>query len=47
MKFSDQANIIIKHLKNFDIEDFEIWHKKDYSVGSIDVLNYLLSKGDK
>ena len=42
MKFSEQAEKLKANLKEFDIDNFKIWHKKNYAVGSVEILNYIL-----
>ena len=46
MKFSEQAEILKKNLKDFDIDDFKAWHKKHYAVGSVEILTYIMERDD-
>ena len=44
MEFSEQAEKLKANLKDFNIDDFKVWHNKTYKIGSIDILNYIMDK---
>jgi len=44
IKYSSQARVMIKNLKNFDMQKFEQWFTEKLSVGSNNVLEYLIEK---
>ena len=41
MRYSDQAQLIIKNLKDFDKEDFEKWFKENQVIGGGEIIHYL------
>jgi len=46
MKFSEQAEKLKKELKVFDEDDFIKWEEENHVIGSMDILNYIINKGD-
>ena len=44
IKYSEQAEIMIKALKNFDRADFEAWFMAQLSVGNKTIFEYLMFK---
>ena len=49
IQYSGQAKGLIKHLKDFDQEDFERWYKEEYMavVGGGQILEYLRQRDRK
>lgn len=44
INYSQQAEIVIKELKNFDRADFEAWVLANIPVGNKTIMDYLLFK---
>lgn len=44
LKYSEQALVILKNMPEFDKEDFEKWFYERLSVGSNNILMYLMEK---
>jgi len=44
LNYSQQAEIMIKALKDFDRADFEAWYFANLPVGSTNLLEYILFK---
>lgn len=44
LKYSEQALVILANMPNFDKEDFEKWFYERLSVGSNNILIYLMEK---
>lgn len=44
LNYSQQAEILIKELKNFDRADFEAWYIANLSVGNRTIFEYIIFK---
>lgn len=44
LNYSEQANILIKALKDFDRADFEAWYLAHLPIGNKTIFDYLLFK---
>jgi hypothetical protein len=43
-RYSEQANVLIEGMKDFSKEDFENWFNNSLSIGSNNILEYLIFK---
>ena len=44
LKYSEQARVMMKNLKEFDLQEFEKWFFDNLSVGSNNILEFLIRK---
>ena len=44
LKYSQQASVILENMKDFDKEHFEKWFMTNLSVGSNNILEYMMFK---
>lgn len=44
IRYSQQAELLIRNLKDFDRADFEAWFRQNLDVGNKTVMEYLIFK---